>query len=178
MPKLAFFFSSFHRTRNRIVERLKRGPQATPTEGCYGWEKFEKMVWFCDLLILTKDSVFIAVKRDAIFCTRYVGAAVSPSTVKNVAPSPFKEEIGRFMQRKHNGKWSNENREARQEVLIGFAARQLRTPLAPVRYIEMSGPLWAHKNIYDETEIDHIKITDPWGSNVASSRQIEPARII
>ena len=29
---------------------------------------------------------------------------VSLSTVKNVAPSPFKEEIGRFKQRKHNGK--------------------------------------------------------------------------
>ena len=30
------------------------------------------MLWFCDLLILNKDSVFIAVKRDAIFLTRYV----------------------------------------------------------------------------------------------------------
>ena len=66
----SFFFSSFHRTRNRIVERLiKRGPQARPTEGFYGCEKFEKMLWFCDLLILNKDSVFIAVKRDANFYT-------------------------------------------------------------------------------------------------------------
>ena len=71
MPKLAFF-SSFPRTRNRIVERLKRGPQARPTEGFYGCEKFEKMLWFCDVLILNKDSVFIAVKRGAIFYTRYV----------------------------------------------------------------------------------------------------------
>ena len=30
------------------------------------------MLWFCDLLIFNKDSVFIAVKRDAIFYTRYV----------------------------------------------------------------------------------------------------------
>ena len=30
------------------------------------------MLWFCDLLILNKDSVLIAVKRDAIFYTRYV----------------------------------------------------------------------------------------------------------
>ena len=30
------------------------------------------MLWVCDLLILNKDSVFIAVKRDAIFYTRYV----------------------------------------------------------------------------------------------------------
>ena len=71
MPKLTFF-SSFHRTRNRIVERLKRGPQARPREGFYGCEKFEKLLWFCALLILNKDSVFIAVKRDAIFYTRYV----------------------------------------------------------------------------------------------------------
>ena len=41
------------------------------------------------------------------------GVVVSLSTVKNVVPFPFKEEIGRFMQRKHIGKWSNENREAR-----------------------------------------------------------------
>ena len=32
------------------------------------------------------------------------GGVVSFSTVKHVAPSPFKEEIGRFKQRKHNGK--------------------------------------------------------------------------
>ena len=32
------------------------------------------------------------------------GGGVSPSTVKNVAPPPFKEEIGRFKQRKHNEK--------------------------------------------------------------------------
>ena len=30
------------------------------------------MLWFCDLLILNKDSVLIAVKRDAIFYTRDV----------------------------------------------------------------------------------------------------------
>ena len=30
------------------------------------------MLWFCDLVILNKDSVFITVKRDAIFYTRYV----------------------------------------------------------------------------------------------------------
>ena len=42
MPKLTFF-SSFHLTRNGIVERLKRGPQARPTGGFYGYEKFEKM---------------------------------------------------------------------------------------------------------------------------------------
>ena len=30
------------------------------------------MLWFCDLLIFNKDIVFIAVKRDAIFYTRYV----------------------------------------------------------------------------------------------------------
>ena len=71
MSKLTFF-SSFHRTRNRIVERLKRGPQARPAEGFYGGEKFETMHWFCDLLIFNKDSVFIAVKRDVIFYTRYV----------------------------------------------------------------------------------------------------------
>ena len=53
-----------------------------------------------------------------------------------------------------------------------------RTPSAPVRYIKISGPLWAHGNINDETGINHIIITDPWGSNVASSRQIEPARLI
>ena len=32
------------------------------------------------------------------------GVVVSLSTVKNVVPFPFKEEIGRFMQRKHIGK--------------------------------------------------------------------------
>ena len=32
------------------------------------------------------------------------GGVVSFSTVKHVAPFPFKEEIGRFKQRKHNGK--------------------------------------------------------------------------
>ena len=32
------------------------------------------------------------------------GGVVSLSTVKNVVPFPFKEEIGRFMQRKHIGK--------------------------------------------------------------------------
>ena len=30
------------------------------------------MLWFCDLLILNKDRVFIAVRRDAIFYARYV----------------------------------------------------------------------------------------------------------
>ena len=32
------------------------------------------------------------------------GVVVSLSTVKNVVPFPFKEEIGRLMQRKHIGK--------------------------------------------------------------------------
>ena len=32
------------------------------------------------------------------------GVVVSLSTVKNVVPFPFKEEIERFMQRKHIGK--------------------------------------------------------------------------
>ena len=32
------------------------------------------------------------------------GGVVSFSTVKHVAPSPFKEEIGRFKQRKQDGK--------------------------------------------------------------------------
>ena len=30
------------------------------------------MLWFCDLLILNKDRVFIAVRRHAIFYARYV----------------------------------------------------------------------------------------------------------
>ena len=44
-------------------------------------------------------------------------------------------------------------------LVMGFSHG--RTPSAPVRYIKISGPLWAHGNINDETGINHIIITDP-----------------